>query len=68
MLEQRKRVNYLDLAQRYHFVAVVVETTGAMGTDALDHFADIGSQIRAVTHKAHSQSTVSVALIHNNVY
>ena len=38
LAEERKRAKYLDLAQTHHFVAVVVETTGAMGTDALDFF------------------------------
>ena len=32
------RAKYLDFAQTQHFAAVVVETTGAMGTDALDFF------------------------------
>ena len=38
LVEERKRAKYLELAQTHHFVAVVVETTGAMGTDALDFF------------------------------
>ena len=42
-LAEEKKAKYLDLAQTHHFVAVVVETAGAMGTDALDFFVDIGS-------------------------
>ena len=70
LAEERKRAKYLDLAQTHHFVAVVVETTGAMGTEALDFFADIGSRIRAVTHEAQTHSfilqQVAVALQRGN--
>ena len=52
LAEQRKLTKYLDLAQTHHFVAVVVETAGAMCTDALDYFADIGGRIRVITHEA----------------
>ena len=54
-----------------HFVAVVVETAGAMGTDALDFFADIGSRVRAVSNEVQSRSfilqQVSVALQRGNM-
>ena len=53
---RRQKARYLDLAQTHHFVAFVVETTAAMGSDALDLFADIGSRIRAVTNEAQSQA------------
>ena len=70
LAEERKRAKYLDLAQTHHFVAVVVETTGAMGTDALDFFADVGSRVRAVSNEAQSRSfilqQVSVALQRGN--
>ena len=58
LAEERKRAKYLDLAQTHHFVAVVVETTGAMGTDALDFFADVGSRVRAVSNEAQSRSFI----------
>ena len=70
LAEERKRAKYLDLAQTHHFVAVVVETTGAMGTDALDFFADVGSRVRAVSNEAQSRTfilqQVSVALQRGN--
>ena len=53
-------------------VAVVVETAGAMETrtDALDFFADIGSQVRAISNEAQSRSfilqQVSVVLQRGN--
>ena len=50
LAEEKKKVKYHDLAQTHHFVAVVVETDGAVGTDALDFFADIGSRVRAVSN------------------
>ena len=60
----------LDLARTHHFVAVVVETAGAMGGDALDFVADIGSRVRAVTNEAQSRAfilqQVSVALQQGN--
>ena len=70
LVEEKKKVKYLDLAKTHHFVAVAVETTGAMGTDALDFFADIGSRVRAISNEAQSHSfilqQVSVALQRNN--
>ena len=60
----------LDLARVHHFIAVVVETAGAMGGDALDFVADIGSPVRAVTNEAQSRAfilqQVSVALQRGN--
>ena len=58
LAEQRKKAKYLDLAQTHHFVAVVVETAGALGSDALDFFADIGSRVRAVTNEAQSRAFI----------
>ena len=66
LAEERRKAKYLDLARTHHFVAVVVEMAGAMGSDALDLFADIGSRVRAVTNEAQSRAfilqQVSVAL------
>ena len=51
-------------------MAVAVETAGAMGTDALDFFADVGGRIRAVTQEAQARAfviqQVSVALQRGN--
>ena len=58
-LEEEKKAKYLNLAQTRHFVEVVVETIGAMGTDALDFLADIGSQVRAVSNEVQSCSFIS---------
>ena len=70
LAEERKKAKYLDLARTHHFVAVVVETAGAMGSDALDFFADIGSRVKAVTNEAQSRAfilqQVSVALQRGN--
>ncbi len=64
------RAKYLDFAQTQHFAAVVVETTGAMGTDALDFFVDVGGRVSAVSNEAQSRSfilqQVSVALQRGN--
>ena len=66
LAEEKKKAKYYDLAQTHYFVAVVVETAGAMGTDALDFFADIGSRVRVVSNEAQSRSfilqQISVAL------
>ena len=70
LAEERKKAKYFDLACMHHFVAVVVEMAGAMGSDALDFFADIGSRVRAVTNEAQSCAfilqQVSVALQRGN--
>ena len=57
-LAEEKKAKYLDLAQTHHFVAVVVETTSIIGTDALDFFADIGSRARAVSNEVQSRSFI----------
>ena len=48
----------------------MVETAGAMGTDVLDFFADIGSRVKAVSNEAESLlfilQQVSVALQRGN--
>ena len=70
LAEERKKAKYLDLARTHHFVAVVVETAGGMGSDALDFFADIGSRVKAATNEAQSRAfilqQVSVALQRGN--
>ena len=70
LAEERKKAKYLDLARTHHFVAVVVETAGAMGSDALAFFADIGSRVKAATNEAQSRAfilqQVSVALQRGN--
>ena len=70
LAEQRKKARYLDFAQMHHFVAVTVETAGAMDSDALDFFADIGSQVRVVANEAQSRvfilQQVSVVLKRGN--
>ena len=48
-LAEEKKAKYLDLAQTHYFIAVVVVT---------DFFADIGSQVRAVSNEAQSRSYI----------
>ena len=52
--EERKEAKYLDLAQMHHFIVVAVEAAGAMGSDALKVFADIGSQESEDLHQSFS--------------
>ena len=63
LAEERKKAKLL-------VVAVVVETADAMGSDALDFFADIGSRVKAATNEAQSRAfilqQVSVALQRGN--
>ena len=60
LAEERKRVKYLDLAQTHHFVAVVVETTGAMGTDALDFLQTLENKSgRFLMKRSHVLSSCS---------
>ncbi len=59
LAEERKKAKYLDLVRTHLFVAVVIETAGAMGSNnALDFFADIGSRVRAVTNEAQSHAFI----------
>ena len=59
LAEQRKRAKYLDLARMHHFV----ETTGAMGAEALEFFSDISRRIRAVTHEEQHVCVVQQVLV-----
>ena len=56
LTEQRKRNKYESLARTNNFIPVVVETSGAFGTEALDLFAEIGRRIHAITHEAKSRA------------
>ena len=70
--KMRKRSKYEIIARTHHFISVVVETSGAFGTEALDLFAEIArrgpqshtrGQVRA---RAFLLQQVSVALQRGN--
>ena len=66
LAEIKKKNKYLTIARTHHFVPVVVETSGAFGTDALQLLTDIARRIQAVTGEIKSRAylfqRVSVAL------
>ena len=68
--EMRKRSKYEIIARTHHFVLVVVETSGAFGTEALDLFAEIARRVRTVTQEVRARAfllqQVSVALQRGN--
>ena len=68
--EMRKRSKYEIIARTHHFVPVVVETSGAFGTEALDLFAEITRRVRTVTQEVRARAfllqQVSVALQRGN--
>ena len=43
----RKRSKYEIIARTHHFVPVVVETSGAFGTEALELFTEIARRVRS---------------------
>ena len=53
--EARKREKYVLLSRSHHFVPVAIETSGALGPDALNMFSDIGRHQQAITHDHQSQ-------------
>ena len=50
----RKRSKYGIIARTHHFVPVVMETSGAFGTEALDLFAEITRRVRTVTQEVYT--------------
>ena len=58
------------IARTNHFVPVVVDTSGAFGTEALDLFAEVARQVRAATQEVRARAfllqQVSVALERGN--
>ena len=68
--KMRKRSKYEIIARTHHFVPMVVETSGAFGTEALDLFAEIARRVHAVTQEVRAQAfllqQVSVALQRGN--
>ena len=68
--KMRKRSKYEIIARTHHFVSVVVETSGAFGTEALDLFAEIARRVRKVTQEVRARAfllqQVSVALQRGN--
>ena len=51
LAELRKRSKYEVLGWTHHFIPVVVETSGAFGTEALGLFTKIGGQICTATQE-----------------
>ena len=69
--EMRKRGKYEIIARTNHYIPVVVETSGAFGTEALDLFAEIARRVRAATQEVRARAfllqQVYVALERGNV-
>ena len=68
--EDNKRNRYADLCQRYDFVPLAVETTGALGTAFNDLIKDIGKRITHRTGEkretAWLRQRVSLAVVRGN--
>jgi hypothetical protein len=71
LAETRKKRHYEDLAERYHFVPVALETTGVWGEEGLAFVKEIGRRIHEKTGEARSTSyllqRLSLALQRGNV-
>jgi hypothetical protein len=52
--ERRKLTKYTCLSTNYTFVPVAIETIGALGSEALMFFTEIGHRVRAQTHEQRS--------------
>ena len=68
--EARKRERYALLSRSHHFVPIAIESSGALGPDALSFLPDISRHRQSLTH--HNQSLpfllqrVSIALQHGS--
>ena len=63
--EARKREKYALLSKSHHFVPVAIETSGALGPDALSLLTDISRRQQSITHD-HLLQRVSIALQQGN--
>ena len=52
----RKEAKYADLAQRYTFIPIAVETLGVINTSGLNFISDIGCRITAISGDARETS------------
>ena len=70
--EARKKEKYALLSKSHHFVPIAIETSGALGPDALSLLADISRRQQSITHDHQSLSfllqRVSIALQHGILY
>ena len=68
--EARKREKYALLSKSHHFVPVAIETSGALGPDALSLLTDISRRQQSITHDHQSLpfllQRVSIALQQGN--
>ena len=68
--EARKKEKYALLSKSHHFVPIAIETSGALGPDALSLLTDISRHQQSITHDHQSLSfllqRVSIALQHGN--
>eukprot|EP00731_Ephydatia_muelleri_P027797 Em0019g670a len=69
--EALKKEKYALLSKSHHFVPIAVETSGALGPDALSLLTDISRRQQSMTHDHQSLpfllQRVSIALQHGNV-
>lgn len=56
LAEMRKKSKYEIIARTHPFVPVVVKTSGAFGTDALDLFTEITRRVHAVTQEVRARA------------
>ena len=68
--EARKKEKYALLSKSHHFVPVAIETSGALGPDALSLLTDISRRQQSITHDHQSLpfllQRVSIALQQGN--
>ena len=68
--EARKKEKYVLLSKSHHFVPIAIETSGALGPDALSLLTDISRRQQSITNDHKSLSfllqRVSIALQHSN--
>ena len=58
LAEKEKKERYRGLSQTHLFVSVAIETSGAMGSEALDFFKELGKRIPFLTHEVKSVSYI----------
>ena len=70
--EERKRRRYADLAQRYRFVPLAVETSGVLGPACADFLQELGHRISACTgdprESAWIRQRISLAIARGNAF
>ena len=70
LAEARKKTKYVAISRTHHFIPIAIETSGALGHEAMGLITDIARRIRNISHepmaRAYLLQRISVAIQQGN--